>query len=100
MCTGSESALQVTTMSTPVGLSGLVSFDVQGQLELSIALPGLCCDMLFVVANIGSDGLLGTEACSPTSHISSICVRENYGLMDGLHCSYTNSGWHQNWMDC
>ena len=24
--------------------------------------PGLCCDMLFVVANIGSDGLLGTEA--------------------------------------
>ena len=24
--------------------------------------PGLCCKMLFVVANIGSDGLLGTEA--------------------------------------
>ena len=24
--------------------------------------PGLCCDMLFVVADIGSDGLLGTEA--------------------------------------
>ena len=24
--------------------------------------PGLCFDMLFVVANIGSDGLLGTEA--------------------------------------
>ena len=35
---------------------------VQGQLELDIVLPGLCCDMLFVVANIGSDGLLGTEA--------------------------------------
>ena len=34
----------------------------QGQLELSIVFPGLCCDMLFVVANIGSDGLLGTEA--------------------------------------
>ena len=31
---------------------------VQGQLEF----PGLCCDILFVVANIGSDGLLGTEA--------------------------------------
>ena len=30
--------------------------------ELSVAFPGLCCDMLFVVANIGSDGLLGTEA--------------------------------------
>ena len=24
--------------------------------------PGLCCKMMFVVANIGSDGLLGTEA--------------------------------------
>ena len=35
---------------------------VQGQLELNIVFPGLCCDMLFVVANIGSDGLLGTEA--------------------------------------
>ena len=35
---------------------------VQGQLELDIVLPGLCCKMLFVVANIGSDGLLGTEA--------------------------------------
>ena len=35
---------------------------VQGQLELNIEFPGLCCDMLFVVANIGSDGLLGTEA--------------------------------------
>ena len=35
---------------------------VQGQLELAIVFPGLCCDMLFVVANIGSDSLLGTEA--------------------------------------
>ena len=35
---------------------------VQGQLELAIVFPGLCCDMLFVVANIGSDGLLGMEA--------------------------------------
>ena len=35
---------------------------VQGQLELSIVFPGLCCDMLFVVANNGSDGLLDTEA--------------------------------------
>ena len=33
---------------------------VQGQLELDIVFPGLCCRMLFVVANIGSDGLLGT----------------------------------------
>ena len=35
---------------------------VQGQLKLDIVFPGLCCKMLFVVANIGSDGLLGTEA--------------------------------------
>ena len=35
---------------------------VQGQLELDIVFPGLCCKMLFVVANIGYDGLLGTEA--------------------------------------
>ena len=34
----------------------------QSQLELDIVFPGLCCKMLFVVANIGSDGLLGTEA--------------------------------------
>ena len=35
---------------------------VQRQLESAIVFPGLCCDMLFVVANIGSDGLLGIEA--------------------------------------
>ena len=35
---------------------------VKGELELNVVLAGLCCDMLFVVANIGSDGLLGTEA--------------------------------------
>ena len=35
---------------------------VQGLPELAIVFPGLCCDMLFVVPNIGSDGLLGTEA--------------------------------------
>ena len=35
---------------------------VKGELELNVFFPGLCCDMLFVVANIGSDGLLGTEA--------------------------------------
>ena len=34
---------------------------VKGELELNIAFPGLSCDMLFVVASIGSDGLLGTE---------------------------------------
>ena len=44
----------VADLLTPVGISR------QGQLELDIVFPGLCCKMLFVVANIGSDGLLGT----------------------------------------
>ena len=35
---------------------------VQGQLELDIVFPGLAKTMMFVVANIGSDSLLGTEA--------------------------------------
>ena len=43
---------------------------VNGELELNVVFPGLCCDMLFVVANIGSDGLLGTEPCSRACHIS------------------------------
>ena len=34
---------------------------VKGELELNVVFPGLSCDMLFVVASIGSDGLLGTE---------------------------------------
>ena len=53
---------------------------VQGQLELSIVFPGLCCDMLFVVANIGSDGVLGMEALQvlpPTS------ARSAYGTNVG-----------------
>ena len=35
---------------------------VKGELELNVVFLGLSCDMLFVVASIGSDGLLGTEA--------------------------------------
>ena len=35
---------------------------VKGELEFNVVFPGLCCDMLFVLANIGLDGLLGTEA--------------------------------------
>ena len=33
------------------------SLTVKGELELNVVFPGLCCDMLFVVVNIGSDGL-------------------------------------------
>ena len=35
---------------------------VIGELELDVVFPGLKCAMCCVVANIGSDGLLGTEA--------------------------------------
>ena len=35
---------------------------VKGELELNVVFPGLSCDMLFMVASIGSDGLLGMEA--------------------------------------
>ena len=35
---------------------------VRGELEMTVILPGLSCEMLLVVASIGSDGLLGTEA--------------------------------------
>ena len=41
---------------------------VKGELEMTIVFPGLSCDMLLVVASIGSDGLLGTEtlqSCLP-----------------------------------
>ena len=57
---------QVRSRLRPCGRR-LVSADsspliVKGELELNIVFPGLSCDMLFVVASIGSDGLLGTEA--------------------------------------
>ena len=35
---------------------------VRGELEITVVFPGLSCDMMLVVASIGSDGLLGTEA--------------------------------------
>ena len=41
---------------------------VKGELELNVIFPGLCCEMLFVVYNIGLDGLLGVEtlqSCLP-----------------------------------
>ena len=65
---------------------------VQGQLELDIVFPGLCCDMLFVVSNIGSADCWARRPYSPTYHTSWICVQVSCGQTDGLHCSYTNSG--------
>ena len=35
---------------------------VMGRINLNIVFPGLRCDMWRVVAGIGTDGLLGTEA--------------------------------------
>ena len=35
---------------------------VLGRINMNVAFPGLRCDMCCVVASIGSDGLLGTEA--------------------------------------
>ena len=57
---------QVRSRLRPCGRR-LVSADsspltVKGELELNVVFPGLSCDMLFVVASIGSDSLLGTEA--------------------------------------
>ena len=35
---------------------------VQGELDRTVVFPGLSCNMVLVVACIGSEGLLGTEA--------------------------------------
>ena len=40
----------------------LVSLTVIGKIDLDVVFPGLKCSMCCVVASIGSDGLLGTEA--------------------------------------
>ena len=34
---------------------------VRGELDMTVVFPGLSCDMILVVASIGSDGLLGTK---------------------------------------
>ena len=103
-----DTGCQVTILSTtvfermctvdPTVLSKLlVSADsspliVQGQLELAIVFPGLCCEMLFVVANIGSDGLLGTEALQSYLPHQLDMRTVSCGQMDGLRYSCTNSG--------
>ena len=55
-------------MWTSVGFGRLVPVDCEGRAGINCCFPGLSCDMLFVVASIGSDGLLGTEtlqSCLP-----------------------------------
>ena len=55
---------------------GWFRLNVKGELELNMFFPGLSCDMLFVVANIGSDGLQGTEALQS-------CLPHQLGLRTG-----------------
>ena len=50
--------------------------------------PGLCCDMLFMVANIGSDGLLGTEALQ--SCLPHQLDQDSNGRPAGRRYSYIN----------
>ena len=50
---------------------------VQGQLELNIMFPGLCCDMLFVLTVYWAQRLY-----SPTYHTNWICVQVSCGQMD------------------
>ena len=47
----------------------------RGELYMTISFPGLQCDMMLVIASIGSEGLLGTEAlqsCLP--HELDLCT--------------------------
>ena len=66
MCTGHP---QVRSKIRPC-MRRLVSADsstltVIGKIDLDVVSPGLKCSMCCVVASIGSDGLLGTEALQP-----------------------------------
>ena len=49
---------------------------VIGELELDVVFPGLKCIMCCVVASIGSDGLLGTEALQS-------CIPHQFDLRTG-----------------
>ena len=56
---------QVQSRLRPCGRR-LVSADsspltVRGELDMTVVFPGLSCDMILVVASIGSDSLLGTK---------------------------------------
>ena len=48
---------------------------VWGELYMTVVFPGLQCDMVLVIASVGSEGLLGTEAlqsCLP--HQLDLCM--------------------------
>ena len=65
---------------------------------MTVVFPGLSCDMVFVVAGIGSEGLLGTEAlqsCLPhqldlrTGQY--VPLQDSCGRMVSQHYSYISS---------
>ena len=58
---------------------------------MTVTFPGLKCDMVLVVASIGSEGLLGTEALQ-SMFASSAQSPDNCGLMVSQRYSYINSG--------
>ena len=49
-------------MWASVGIGRFIPVDCEGRTGVDSSFRGLSCVMLFVVASIGSDGLLGTEA--------------------------------------
>ena len=59
---------------------------VRGELDMTVAFPGLECDMVLVVASICSEGLLGTEA------LQSCLPHQLDRLMVSRLYSYINSG--------
>ena len=73
---------------------------VIGEQELDVAFPGLKCVMCCVVANIGSDGLLGTEALQSCLPISLIYEPASYGQKAGRHYNYTNRNPPRRLMGC
>ena len=52
-----------------------------------IVFPGLRCEMVLVVASIGSEGLLGTEALQSCLPHQLDLRTNNCGLMDSRRCS-------------
>ena len=52
---------------------------VMGRINLNVVFPGLQCDMCCVVASMGSDGLLGTEALQSCLPHQLSYVRMTYG---------------------
>ena len=57
---------------------------VRGELCMTIVFPGLQCDMLLVVASIGSEGLLGTDVLQS-------CLPHHVWLMDSRHYNCTSN---------